>query len=114
MNMKKITLASLAGTVLLAAAPAYADNYRGERQSQRGDRFQNRVVVVQRHVPYQAQRRVVVHRPVYVQPRAVVHRPVIVRHQPTVVYRTSSSHDVLGGLIVGAVLGAVIASHGGY
>jgi hypothetical protein len=31
-----------------------------------------------------------------------------------VVYRTSSSHDVLGGLIVGAVLGAVIASHGGY
>ena len=114
MNMKKITLASLAGTVLLAAAPAYADNYRGERQSQRGERFQNRVVVVQRHLPYQAQRRVVVQRPVYMQRRAVVQRPAIVRHQPTVVYRTSSSHDVLGGLIVGAVLGAVIASHGGY
>jgi len=114
MNMKKITLASLAGTVLLAAAPAYADNYRGERQFQRGDRFQNRVVVVQRHLPYQAQRRVVVQRPVYMQRRAVVQRPAIVRHQPTVVYRTSSSHDVLGGLIVGAVLGAVIASHGGY
>jgi hypothetical protein len=114
MNMMKITLATLAGTVLLAAAPAYADNYRGERQSQRGDRFQNRVVVVQRHLPYQAQHRVVVHRPVYMQRRAVVHRPVIVRHQPTVVYRASSSHDVLGGLIVGAVLGAVIASHGGY
>jgi hypothetical protein len=51
---------------------------------------------------------------VYVQRRAVVHRPVVVHHQPTVVYRTRSSHDVLGGLIVGAVLGAVIASHGGY
>lgn len=114
MNMKKITLATLAGTVLLATAPAYADNYRGDRHAQRGDRFQSRVVVVQRHVPYHAQRRAVAHRPVYVQPRTVVHRPVIVRHQPTVVYRTSSSHDVLGGLIVGAVLGAVIASHGGY
>ena len=114
MNMKKITLASLAGTVLLAAAPAYADNYRGERHSQRGDRFQNRVVVAQKHVPYHAQRWVVVHRPVYMQRRAVVQRPAIVRQQPTVVYRTSSSHDVLGGLIVGAVLGAVIASHGGY
>lgn len=114
MNMNKITLATLAGTVLLAAAPAYADNYRGERHFQRGDRFQNRAVVVRRHAPYHAQRRVVVHRPVYMQHRAVVHRPVIVRHQPTVVYRRSSSHDVLGGLIVGAVLGAVIAGHGGY
>lgn len=114
MNMKKISLATLAGTVLLAAAPAYADNYRGDRHFQRGERPQHRVVVVQKRVPYHAQRRAIVHRPVYVQQRTVVHRPVIVRRAPTVVYRTSSSHDVLGGLIVGAVLGAVIASHGGY
>lgn len=108
MNMKKISLATLAGTVLLAAAPVYADNYRGDRHYQRGerqihhrDRFQRRVVVVQHQAPYRLQRRVVVQRPVMVQ-------------RPVVVYRDHSRHDVLGGLIVGAVLGAVIASHGGY
>jgi hypothetical protein len=40
----------------------------------------------------------------------------VVVHQraPPVVYGRHSSHVVLGGLIVGAVLGAVLASHGGY
>jgi hypothetical protein len=102
---KSAATAVLAATVLLGATPALADGYRHGYP-------QKRVVVVHKHVPYHAQRRVVVHRPVY-RP-AVVHRPVVVRHQPAVVYRQSSSHDVLGGLIVGAVLGAVIASHAGY
>ena len=49
--------------------------------------------------------------------RHVVHRPVVVhRHvpppPPAVVYHHSSAHDVLGGLIFGAVLGAAIASAG--
>jgi hypothetical protein len=105
MNMKRITLATLASTALLATAPAFADGYRHSHNK--------RVVVVQQHAPHYAQRRWSARRPV-LQRRVVVHRPVIVRHPPTVVYRTSSSHDVLGGLIVGAVLGAVIASHGGY
>jgi hypothetical protein len=107
MLKKTVALAALSAAALLGATPALADGYRQGHA-------QKRVVVVQKHSPYYAQRRVVVHRPVTMQRRAVVHRPVIVRHPPTVVYRTSSSHDVLGGLIVGAVLGAVIASHGGY
>jgi hypothetical protein len=44
----------------------------------------------------------------------VVHRPVVVQQPPVVVYRSHSSHDVLGGLIIGTVLGAVIASNAGY
>ena len=104
--LKKTTAAAvLAATALLGTTPALADGYRHHYP-------QKRVVVVQKHVPYYAQRRAVVHRPVVVHRH--VQRPVIVRHQPTVVYRQSSSHDVLGGLIVGAVLGAVIASHAAY
>lgn len=121
MLKKTVALAALSAAALLGATPALADGY-----GYRHGHAQKRVVVVQKRVPYHAQRRVVVqrpvhvqrrvvvHRPAYVQRRAVVHRPVVVRHQPTVVYRTRSSHDVLGGLIVGAVLGAVIASHSGY
>ena len=102
MLLKKVTLAALAGTVLLAAAPAFADGYRGDRRDFRGDHFQRRVVYVNHQVPsYYAQRPVFVHRPVMVQ-------------RPVVVYRERSSHDVLGGLIIGAVLGAVIANHAGY
>jgi hypothetical protein len=102
MLMKKVTLAAFAGTALLAAAPAFADGYRGDRRDFRGDHFQRRVVYVNHQVPsYYAQRPVFVHRPVMVQ-------------RPVVVYRERSSHDVLGGLIIGAVLGAVIANHAGY
>lgn len=109
MLKKTVALATLSAAALLGATPALADGY-----GYRHGHAQKRVVVVQKRVPYHAQRRVIVHRPVYVQRRAVVHRPVVVQHQPTVVYRTRSSHDVLGGLIVGAVLGAVLASHSGY
>jgi uncharacterized protein YcfJ len=108
MIKKTLSLAALAGSLLLAA-PAFADGYRGDRHFNKGDhRFHGRTVVVQQRAPYYAQRRVIVQRP------AVVHRPVVVRQQPVVVYRQSNSHDVLGGLIVGAVLGAVIANHAGY
>lgn len=101
MNLKKLTLAALAGTSLLAAAPAFADNYRGDRNGyHRGHHFQKRVVVVQHRAPYYAQRRV------------VVQRPVVVQRQPVVVYRQHSSHEVLGGLLLGAVIGAAIANHG--
>ena len=114
MTMKQLILATLTGTALLAAAPAFADNGRGGRddfrgnyrgshfQGHRGQHFQHRPVVVHRYAPRHAHRQV------------VVHRPVIVQRQPVVVYRNHSSHDVLGGLIVGAVLGAVIANHAGY
>lgn len=108
MTFKKLTLAALAGTSLLAAAPAFADNYRGDRRDyNRGSHFQKRAVVVQHRAPYYAQRRVVVRRPVVVQRAAVV-------RQPVVVYRQHSSHEVLGGLILGAVIGAAIANHAGY
>jgi hypothetical protein len=102
MTVKKIALAALAGTVLLAAAPAFADNYRGGRHDYRGNHFQQRVVVVHRQAPY------------YMQRRVVVQRPVVVRQQPVVVYRQHSSHELLGGLILGAVIGAAIANHAGY
>jgi hypothetical protein len=102
MLMKKVTLAALAGSALLAAAPAFADGYRGDRHYFRGDQFQHRMVYVNNHGPrYYGQRPVFVHRPVVVQ-------------RPVVVYRERSSHDVLGGLIVGAVLGAIIANHAAY
>lgn len=108
MTFKKLTLAALAGTSLLAAAPAFADNYRGDRRDyNRGSHFQKRAVVVQHRAPYYAQRRVVVRRPVVVQRAAVV-------RQPVVVYRQYSPHEVLGGLILGTVIGAAIANHAGY
>lgn len=102
---KTFALAAFAGTALLAAAPAFADGYRHS--------YDRRVVVVQPHAPYYAQRRWYGHRPQAYRP-AFAHRPIYVRQAPVVVYRQHHSHDVLGGLIVGAVLGAVIASHGGY
>jgi hypothetical protein len=112
MLKKTLATAALAGATALAATPALADKGRYDRFD-RHDRGGKRVVVVHKRAPYYAPRRVVLHRHEVRRP-VVVHRPVVVRHQPTVVYRTSSSHDVLGGLIVGAMLGAVIASHGGY
>ena len=119
MLKNRIALAAVATASLLAAAPAFADGYRHSRPSER-------TVVVYDQTPYhargweRAQRPVYVHRPVYeyrpVYGRrpVVVHRPVVVQPQPVVVYRDHSHHDVLGGLIIGTVLGAVIASNAGY
>ncbi|MGH8706837.1 MAG: hypothetical protein ACREVD_02105 [Burkholderiales bacterium] len=96
MLKKTLALAVLACAALLGATPALADGYRHYHPHKR-------VVVVKQHVPYYAH---------YAQRRVIVHRPVHVR--PVLVYRQRSSHDVLGGLIVGAMIGAVIASHAGY
>jgi len=114
MTMKKLILATLTGSALLAAAPAFADNGRGGRDDFRSDNRGNRFHGYSGQ--HFQQRPVVVHRyePRYAYRPAVVHRPVVVHRQPVVVYREHSSHDVLGGLIVGAVLGAVIANHAGY
>lgn len=119
MLKNRIALAAIATASLLAAAPAFADDYRNYRPHER-------TVVVHKQVPYHARgwdrghRPVAVHHPVYerrpvvVQRPVVVHRPVVVQQPPVVVYRNHSSHDVLGGLIIGTVLGAVIASNAGY
>lgn len=104
MLKKTAAIAALAGAALLGTTPALADGYY--RGHDRG--YGHKRVVVHKHIPYHAQRGVVVHRLVY-RP-VVVHRHVPAR--PVVVYRDHSSHDVLGGLIVGAVLGTVIASQG--
>jgi hypothetical protein len=108
---KKTAAAVLAATALLGATPALADGYRKGYPSKR-------VVVVHKQAPsYYAHRRHYAHRhpiarrPVFVQRHA--HRRVIVQ-RPVIVHREYRSHDVLGGLIVGAVLGAVIAGHAGY
>ena len=119
MLKNRIALAAVAAASLLAAAPAFADGYRHGRPYER-------TVIVNQHTPYQARgwerahrpvyahRPVVVHRPVYERRPVVVHRPVVVQQPPVVVYRNHSNHDVLGGLIIGTVLGAVIASNAGY
>lgn len=113
MLKNRIALAAVATASLLAAAPAFADGYRTSRPSER-------TVVVHQYAPYHARgwerahRPVYVHRPVYERRPVVVHRPVVVQQPPVVVYRNHSSHDVLGGLIIGTVLGAVIASNAGY
>lgn len=132
MLKKTAAIAALAGATLLSTTPALADGYRhGYGHGPK------RVVVVQKHFPHYAHHRggfqrpvaahrpvfahrsVIVHRPVYAARPVVVHRPVyaprpVVVHRPVVVQHRYRGHDVLGGLIVGAVLGAVIASHGGY
>ncbi|MDA1118068.1 MAG: hypothetical protein O2979_08670 [Proteobacteria bacterium] len=109
MNLKKVTLAALAGSALLAAAPAFADGNRGDRQFQRGDQFQHQ----SRGDRYR--------RPVYVnnhgfrhygQRRVIVQQPVVVQ-RPVAVYRDSRSHNVLRGLILGSIIGVAIASHAG-
>jgi hypothetical protein len=101
MLLKKVTLAALAGTALLAAAPAFADQGRGDRQQFRGNQFQGNHF---RGKHFQ-------HRPVIVQRPAYGfygHRPVVVQRPAYGYY--APRHDVLGGLILGTVIGAVIAN----
>lgn len=105
MLKKTFAVAALSAATLLAAAPAFADGYR--------DFHDRRVVVEREHAPRYAERRWIGHRaPAY--RRVAAERPVYARPAPAVVYHQRGSNDVLGGLIVGAVLGAVIASQAGY
>lgn len=111
MNLKKVTLAALAGAALLAAAPAFADGKRSDRQFGRGDQFQHQSRG-DRH--YRHARYVRDHGPRhYGQRRVIVQQPVVV-HRPVAVYRDSRSHNVLRGLILGSIIGVAIASHAGH
>lgn len=119
MLLKKVTLAALAGTVLLAAAPVFADQGRGDRQQFRGNHFQGnhfrgdqfRGNHFRGHRGNHFQHRpVIVHRPAY---RHFGHRPVVVQ-RPAYGYYGYPSHNVLGGLILGTVIGAAIANHNNY
>ena len=105
MLLKKVSLAALAGTVLLAAAPAFADQGRGDRQQFRGNHFQGN----QFRGNHFQHRPVIVHRPAY---GFYGHRPVVV-HRPAYGYY-APGHDVLGGLILGTVIGAAIVNHNRY
>jgi len=103
--LKKTFALAAAAATLTATAPAFADGYRHSHD--------RRVVVVQNHAPYYAQRRFIVHRAPAYRP-VVVQRAVYARPAPVVVYRQHGSNDVLGGLLFGAVLGAAIATSAGY
>jgi uncharacterized protein YcfJ len=118
MNAKKILCLLSAGTILTAAAPAFADPHRWEPRHDRGH-AQKRVVVVERH--YRAPvRHVIVERPVYVQ-----RRPVVVMHQhpvyygPEPVYAGYGGYDgntalsTLGGAVIGAAVGSQIGRGSG-
>jgi len=115
MLLKKVTLAALAGTVLLAAAPAFADQGRRDHQQFRGNQFQGNhfrgdQFRGDRFRGSHFQRRpVVVHRPAYGH---YGHRPVVV-HRPAYGYY-APRHDILGGLILGTVIGAAIVNHNRY
>jgi hypothetical protein len=101
MFKKAIAVTLITATAGLAAAPAFADGYRRGEPDWRG-------AVVERHAPqYPAYRRVYEHRPVVAQ-RPVYVRPLPVA-QPVVVQHRGA--DVFGGLVLGAMLGAIIASN---
>jgi hypothetical protein len=110
MLLKKVSLAALAGTVLLAAAPAFADQGRGDRQQFRGNHFQGNQFRGNHFRGNHFQHRpVIVNRPAY---GFYGHRPVVV-HRPAYGYY-APRHDVLGGLILGTVIGAAIVNHNRY
>ncbi len=122
MTMKKIFLAALTGTALLAAAPVFADNGRGGRQDFRGDHRANHFQGDRGHQfrgdhfrgehfrgGYFQRQPVVAYRPAYGYYR---HRPVIV-DRPAYGYY-APRHDLLGGLILGTVIGAAIVNHNSY
>ena len=105
--LKSLTLASIAGLTLAAAAPAFADH----RHHGRGYGHYNHA--------HRAPARVIVQRPVYVPARpvvvyrqpVVVHRPVYV--QPAPVVHRVDPHVGLG-ILIGAAVGAVIAHNAAY
>jgi len=115
MNAKKILCLLSAGTMLTAAAPAFADPHRWEPRHDRRHAYQ-KVVVVERHYHAPA-RRVIVERPVYVE-----RRPVFVVHQAPVYYGPApvyAGYDgnnalgTLGGAVIGAAIGSQIGKGSG-
>jgi len=116
MNANKILCLLSAGTLLAAAAPAFADQRGWEPRNDRGH-VRKKVVVVERHF-HAPVRRVIVERPVYVQ-----RRPVFVVHQapahygPQPVYAGYGGYggnvalSTLGGAVIGAAIGSQIG-HG--
>ena len=112
MNANKILCLLSAGTLLAAAAPAFADPHRWEPRHDRGNAHR-KVVVVERHF-HAPVRRVIVERPVYVQ-----RRPVFVVHQAPVYYGPEPVYAGYGGNVAlstlgGAVIGAAIGSQIGH
>ena len=112
MNANKILCLLSAGTLLAAAAPAFADQRGWEPRHDRGNAHR-KVVVVERHF-HAPVRRVIVERPVYVQ-----RRPVYVVHQAPVYYGPEPVYAGYGGNVAlstlgGAVIGAAIGSQIGH
>ena len=113
MNAKKIACLLSAGTILAAAAPAFADPHRWEPRHDRRHAHQ-KVVVVERyyHAPV---RRVIVERPVYVErrPVVIVHRaPAYYGPGPVYAgYGGNNALSTLGGAVIGAAIGSQIG-HG--
>ena len=115
MNAKKILCLLSAGTLLTAAAPAFADPHHWEPR--RDDRHAHtRVVVVERHF-HAPVRRVIVERPVYFE-----RRPVVVVHQAPVYYGPepvyagyggNNALSTLGGAVIGAAIGSQIGRGSG-
>lgn len=114
MNAKKILCLLSAGTMLAAAAPAFADPHRWEPRHDRRH-AQKRVVVVERHF-HAPVRRVIVERPVYIE-----RRPVYVVQQAPVYYGPEPVHAgygynplaTLGGAVIGAAVGSQIGKGSG-
>lgn len=110
----KMTFGTLAlGTLLTAAAPAFADPPRWAR-AHGYHRHHDKVVVVKHRHPT-VTRTVIVREPVVVRRTVVVKRPVVV-HRPVYyaapVYPVHANGAVLGTL-GGALIGAAIGGHSG-
>jgi uncharacterized protein YcfJ len=118
MNAKKILCLLSAGTILTAAAPAFADPHRWEPRHDRRH-AQKRVVVVERHF-HAPVRRVFVERPVYIE-----RRPVYVVQQAPVYYGPEPVYAGYGAAVgsqigkgsgntaaiaIGAVVGGILGS----
>lgn len=121
MNAKKTLGTLAAGTLLLAAAPAFAEPPRWAPAYGYRNHSERVVVVKQRPVrevrtvvvrePVVVRRTVFVERPVYVQPRPVYVREPM--YAPAPVYAGYGNANVLGTL-GGAIIGAAIGSQVGH
>jgi uncharacterized protein YcfJ len=114
MSTKKIFCMLSAGTLLAAAAPAFADPPRWAPAH--GYRHHPQQVVVKHH-HRPVVREVIVRQTVVVERPVYVHRPAIVVHQPPAYYGgravyAAPAYDpalaTLGGAIIGAAIGSQI------